>query len=147
MKIILKGILVFEIIIFIILTCRNIISLQCNESEIDSGISEQEIKVFNAQFEEYCGLSKSAGQVITVFSVVVASNASESRSGEDRYVNFSNNSSIPNNVALTSAPTLTSPEQLEVNNSKTYDITADYGTNGFIVNIRYIEHISESDKY
>ena len=99
-----------------------------------------EIEVFNSQWEMYCGISKSAFEVRSVFAAIIANNASEKQSGRDRYVNFSGNSSNPNTEALESAPTLTSPDVSVENNLNTYDIIADYGPNGYVVNIRYVIH-------
>ena len=129
---ILLAIIIISLGIMVVNNARNQIG--------GNDLSKQEIEAFNSQWDQYCGVSKSAAQVRSVFSAVVANNAAETQSGKSRYVNFSKNSSTPNTVALTSAPTLTSPEVSEVNNSKTFDITADYGSNGLVVNIRYVVH-------
>ena len=128
---ILLAIIIISLGIMVVNNARNQIG--------GNDLSKQEIEAFNSQWDQYCGVSKSAAQVRSVFSAVVANNAAETQSGKSRYVNFAN-SGTANTVALTSAPSLTSPSVTDVNNSKTFDITADYGSNGLVVNIRYVVH-------
>ena len=111
-----------------------------NNARIQIGgqdLSKQEIEAFNSQWDQYCGSSKSAAEVRSVFSAIVANNAAEKQSGKNRFVNFSKSS---NAIKLDTAPILTPPTATDVNNSNTYDISPDYGDNGLIVNIYYSVH-------
>jgi len=85
-----------------------------------ANLSKQEISTFNSEWESYVGGNKSASEVSTMISAVIASNAAETRNGAGRMVNV-------NNVKPGSVPIIAS--------TSTYKITATYDANGLITNL------------
>ncbi len=104
-----------------------------------SNLNKQEIETFNSQWQSYEGKSKTASEVISLYQAIIASNAAESKSGTNRWISLLNDagkttSTTGTETAATAAPTLTAPT---VENSKTYTITAHYGSSGLIVAINW----------
>ena len=85
-----------------------------------ANLSKQEIATFNSEWESYVGGNKSASEVSTMISAVIASNAAETRNGAGRMVNV-------NNVKPSTVPTIPS--------TTTYTVTATYDNNGLITNL------------
>jgi hypothetical protein len=55
-----------------------------------ANLSQQEIATFNSQWEAYVGSNKTASEVRTLISAVIASNAAETNSGSGRTVTINN---------------------------------------------------------
>lgn len=89
-----------------------------------ANLDKQEIQTFNSQWETYVGQNKTASEVRSMIQAVIASNASEKKSGQNRTVKVGD--SEP-----TSVPTLS--------NSKTYTISASYATSGLVEKLTYSE--------
>lgn len=88
-----------------------------------ANLSKQEIQTFNSQWETYVGENKTASEVRTMIQAVIANNAAETKSGENRIVKV-------NNADVTSVPT--------VDNSKRYKMEVDYDTtSGLVKNIKW----------
>lgn len=98
-----------------------------------ASLDKQEIETFNSQWQTYVGKNKTASEVYTMMSAIVASNASEAKSGKGRYITLTNTGTA-DKVAQTSAPTVI-PEMPA--SSNTYEITAGYAANGLIVGMSY----------
>ena len=90
-----------------------------------ANLSKQEIQTFNSQWETYVGENKTASEVRTMIQAVIANNAAETKSGENRIVKV-------NDTDVTSVPT--------VDNSKRYKMEVDYDkTSGLVKNIKWSE--------
>lgn len=94
-----------------------------------ASLDKQEIETFNSQWQTYVGSNKTASEVYSMMSAVVASNASETKSGANRWVNVTNTGTAVKTVP-TSTPTVT-PSMPASN--QTYTISAGYAANGLIV--------------
>ena len=94
-----------------------------------ASLDKQEIETFNSQWQAYVGTNKTASEVYSMMSAVVASNASESKSGANRWVDVTNTGNATK-TAPTAAPTVT--PAMPASNTN-YTITAGYATNGLIV--------------
>ena len=105
-----------------------------------ASLDKQEIETFNSQWQAYVGKNKTASEVYTMMSAVVASNASETNSGKGRFIKVTKNGTAPT-AAETTKPTVT-PE-MPVSSSM-YEIKAGYGPNGLIVGMTY-SAMSSSD--
>lgn len=93
----------------------------------NANLNKQEIETFNSQWETYIGENKTAAEVRSMVQAVIASNASETKSGQNRIVNVNN--SKPSTTAT------------GLSNSKTYKIDVAYdGTSGLVTNITYSEN-------
>ena len=101
-----------------------------------ANLSKQEIEAFNAQWESYVGKSKSAAEVRSMVSAMIASNAAETNTGKNRYVTLGT-AATASTTASTTQPTLTIPSLV---NSNTYDVVAGYATSGLIVQLSYVTH-------
>lgn len=89
-----------------------------------ASLDKQEIQTFNSDFEKYVGDNKTASEVRTMISEVIASNASETNGGKGRTITI-------NNVAPTSVPATLS-------GSTSYIISVDTNAStGLITNINY----------
>ena len=89
-----------------------------------ANLNQQEISTFNSQWESYVGSNKTASEVRTMISAVIASNASETNSGSGRTVTI--NSAAPTGETLNDYYV----------SSTTYTITPTYdGTSGLITNL------------
>ncbi len=101
----------------------------------NASLDKQEIETFNSQWQAYVGGNKTASQVYTMMSAVVANNASESKSGAARYVEVKTGTApTKEGTALTKKPTVT-PTMPASNN--TYNVTVQYATNGLIMGMYY----------
>ena len=90
----------------------------------NANLSQQEIATFNSQWESYVGSNKTASEVRTLISAVIASNASETNSGSGRTVTI--NSAAPTGATLNNYYV----------SSTTYTITPTYdGTSGLITDL------------
>lgn len=98
-----------------------------------SNLNKQEIEAFNSQWQNYEGTKKTASEVRSAAQAIIASNASESKSGSNRWVSFSN-SSKASTTAQTTQPTVTVPS---LANSNTYTIVVGYDTNGLVVDVAW----------
>ena len=106
-----------------------------------SNLNKQEIEAFNSQWDQYVGNAKSAAEVRSLCSAIIANNAAETQTGKNRFVAFGQGTTGATTV-LTAAPTVTMPTATQVNNSNTYDVVAGYGSNGLIVSLVYSTHSS-----
>ena len=98
-----------------------------------ASLDKQEIETFNSQWQTYVGSNKTASEVYTMMSAIVASNASEANSGKGRFVSLTSNGTADTDIK-TSIPTVT-PSMPE--SRYTYIIKAGYGSNGLIVGMTY----------
>ena len=94
-----------------------------------NNLNKQEIEAFNSQWETYVGTSKTASEIRTMVSAIIANNAAEAQSGKNRWIALSNDGTAETDI-LTAQPTIAMPA---VANNATYTVTAGYGTNGLIV--------------
>lgn len=103
-----------------------------------ANLNKQEIETFNSQWQAYEGSKKTASEVKTMVQAVIASNASESKAGTNRWINVSGADTSacddPETNAATSQPTLTTPNP---SNAQTYTIKLGYSTNGLVVTITW----------
>lgn len=95
---------------------------QAKNSVGSSNLSKTEIETFNSQWENYLGNNKTASEVRSLFSAVIAHNATEDNLGTGRKVKIgtSEPSSIPTDIDF----------------SKTYKVEATYDK-GLITTITY----------
>lgn len=84
-----------------------------------ANLSKQEIQTFNSQWETYIGDNKTASEVRTMIQAVIANNAAEKKSGENRIVKVKG-------ADVTSVPTM--------DNSKRYTMEVEYDTTSGLVN-------------
>ena len=98
-----------------------------------ANLNKQEIETFNSQWQSYIGTNKTASEVYTMMSALVASNAAETSSGSNRWITLSSNGTA-STKATSTAPAIqpTMPAS-----NKTYTITAGYASNGLIVGLSY----------
>lgn len=89
-----------------------------------ASLDKQEIQTFNSDFEKYVGNNKTASEVRTMISEVIASNASETNGGKGRTITVNN-----------ATPTAV-PATLAGNSSYTISVDTDAKT-GLIINITY----------
>lgn len=104
-----------------------------------TSLSKQEIETFNSQWQAYDGTRKTASEVKTMVQAVIASNASESKSGTNRYITVSGaddaTCATPGTSASTNQPTgITTPNP---SNATTYTIKLGYSTDGLVVAITW----------
>ena len=100
----------------------------------NASLNKQEIEAFNSQWQAYVGENKTASEVYSMMSAVIASNAAEANSGANRWVNFKN-SNTAGTTPATTQPTGLSPAMPASNT--TYTIVAGYASNGLIVELAY----------
>lgn len=87
-------------------------------------LSSTEITSFNSQWESYVGDNKTAAQIKSMFSAVIASNASETNNGTARIVTI-------NNQTVNAQPT-------NIISSTTYKVVATYNNaTGLITDLNY----------
>lgn len=98
-----------------------------------AGLDKQEIQTFNSDWEKYVGDNKTASEVRTMISEVIASNASETNGGKGRTVTI--NSQAPTTI----------PSTLKANVTYTISVTTDTNT-GLIVDITYKANSRASDQ-
>lgn len=100
-----------------------------------ANLNKQEIQGFNSQWESYVGQIKTASEVVSLAQAIIANNAAETKSGTNRWIDFTNsdNPKAPT-TALTKAPSVSVPAPA---NSTTYTISAVYDSNGLIVVMNY----------
>ena len=122
---ILLSILIVSLGIMVFQNAKNTVS--------SSNLNKQEIESFNSQWEGYEGTKKTASEVRSVAQAIIASNASESKSGTNRWIAFDNSETV-NTTTLTSKPSVTVPSPA---NSKTYTIKVGYDDNGLVVGIAW----------
>lgn len=99
-----------------------------------SNLSKQEIEAFNSEWEKYQGSNKTANEVKSVFSALIAHNASETKLGTKRTVKIVCNAKVltSTSTAINGNPTSVP----EVDSSKTYTMTPTYdSTSGLITSI------------
>ena len=99
----------------------------------NASLDKQEIETFNSQWQVYVGKNKTASEVYTMMSAIVASNASESSSGKGRYIKFEDSDKASETI-LNTKPDLT---PLMPASNTMYEIKAGYGANGLIVGMAY----------
>ena len=114
---ILLSIIIISLGIMVVNNARNQIGGQ--------NLSKEEIQSFNAQWEGYTGSGKTASEVSSLFSAIIASNAAEEKNGTARYVTvtaaakvLSTNSSALSKAKPNSVPVISS--------ANTYTVTATY---------------------
>lgn len=90
-------------------------------------MDKQEIQTFNSDFEKYVGNNKTASEVRTMISEVIASNASEENGGKSRTITV--NGAKPSAV----------PATLAGSSSYTIAVETDAKT-GLIINITYTKN-------
>ncbi len=100
----------------------------------NASLNKQEIEAFNSQWQAYLGDNKTASEVYTMMAAVVASNAAESNSGANRWVEF-HEADTGLTAILSAAPSDLTPTMPASNT--TYKIVAGYASNGLIVDIAY----------
>ena len=122
---ILLSILIVSLGIMVFQSAKNTVS--------SSNLNKQEIESFNSQWEGYEGTKKTASEVRSVAQAIIASNASESKGGTNRWISFTN-SETANTTTLTAKPSITVPSPA---NSKTYTIKVGYDDNGLVVGIAW----------
>lgn len=88
----------------------------------NANLSKQEIETFNSQWQTYEGQKKTASEVRTMVQAIIASNASESKSGSNRWIQLTNTGTAATSTSTT-APTVTVPSPA---NSSTYEIKCGY---------------------
>ena len=101
-----------------------------------ANLSKQEIQTFNSQFENYEGSNKTASEIRTMYQAVIASNASETKSGTSRKVSITGSDTAAcgtPNTTLQTAPTSTPT----VSNANTYTVKLGYSTDGLVVDIAW----------
>ena len=123
---ILLSILIVSLGIMVFQNAKNTVS--------SSNLNKQEIEAFNSQWEGYEGTKKTASEVRSAAQAIIASNASETKSGTNRWVSFTN-AAAASTTAQTTQPSVTVPSTLA--NSKTYTIKVGYDTNGLVVDIAW----------
>ena len=84
-----------------------------------ANLSKQEIATFNSEWESYVGGNKTASEVSTMISAVIASNAAETNTGAGRMIEVKATETSP---ALDGKPTSVPI----VPATNTYRVTADY---------------------
>lgn len=99
-----------------------------------ANLSKQEIATFNSEWESYCGGNKTASEVSTMISAVIASNAAESRNGAGRLVTVQAGTAKAEQPST--VPTIAS--------TSTYRVEATYGDSGLITNLKYTANGSTS---
>ena len=101
-----------------------------------SNLNKQEVEVFNSTWDSYAGTQKSASDIRSLYSAVIANNASEKSTGNNRYVAVickkntgSNNADVTTNeTTFNNVPTFSS--------SQTYNVTiSNYAGNGCVSQI------------
>ena len=103
---------------------------QAKNSVGSSNLSKQEIEAFNSQWENYVGKNKTASEVRSMYSAVIAHNASEGKMGTNRWISITK-TGTPNKATLTTDPKV---EMDNPSNSATYEIKAGY-KDGLIVGL------------
>lgn len=101
-----------------------------------ANLSKQEIQTFNSQFENYEGSNKTASEIRTMYQAVIASNASETKSGTSRKVSITGSDDADcgtPSTTLKTAPTSTPT----VSNANTYTVKLGYSTDGLVVDIAW----------
>ena len=122
---ILLSIIIISLGIMVVNNARNQIGGQ--------NLNKEQIQTFNAQWENYVGNTKTASEVRAMITSMIANNAAESQSGENRWVSLTNGKTAVSKVA-TKQPTITVPS---LSSAVTYTVVAGYGTNGLIVGLAY----------
>ena len=104
-----------------------------------ANLSQQEIATFNSQWESYVGGNKTASEVSTMISAVIASNAAEQNTGAGRLIEVEgpaasaedNVSGHPTKVPIIAATT-------------TYKVTAEY-KDGLINKLKFEKNTSTGE--
>ena len=105
---------------------------QASNSASGNNLDSAEINAFNSQWKSYEGSNKTASEVRTLYSAMVASNAAENKSGKNRFVTLVS-SGTP--TKQTTIPTITAPT---VNYNTNYTITLTYDTtSGLVIGASY----------
>ena len=101
----------------------------------NASLDEQEIGVFNSKWESYLGTGKTASEVQTMISAMIASNAAESKKGTGRYVSLTPNSTKAVTKAVTAMPSIS---YTNLSTSKTYTVSIGVDTaTGLVVGLAY----------
>ena len=105
-----------------------------------SNLNKQEIESFNSQWQSYEGKKQTASQVKAMVQAVIASNASETKGGTNRWINVKKDTTVPTDAvaAPTSGDVVKSVPS--PSNSGTYTITCCYGTDGLITAIYWSQN-------
>lgn len=90
-----------------------------------SNLSKQEIESFNSQWESYQGSNKTASEVRSLYSAVIAHNAAEAKLGTGREITIKGLTETGTAEANATEPT-GMPSSSAIPNSKTYIITPKY---------------------
>lgn len=91
-----------------------------------ASLDKQEIQTFNSEWESYIGVNKTASEVRTMISSVIASNASENNGGKGRIITI-NGDGYGQITLPTTLPT-----------SQSYTVVAIYDQNtGLITGLKY----------
>ena len=103
-----------------------------------ANLNKQEIETFNSQWETYQGQNKTASEVKTMIRAVIASNASETKAGTNRYVTVTKGSTAKTTKTTSQPTNISVPSATELPNSSTYTINIGYSTDGLVVDIAWI---------
>ena len=102
-----------------------------------ANLSKQEIQTFNSQFENYEG-SKTASEIRTMYQAVIASNASETKSGTSRLISISGAATSNCGNASTTYVASNKPTSTPtVPNTNTYEVKLGYSDDGLVVDIAW----------
>ena len=102
-------------------------------------LDAQEVQSFNEKFEIYIGDRKSPADIRSMYGAVISSNAAESNTGKQRYINITN-TGVATNGAQAALPTLTVPDATAIPSTHTYTIRAGYDPNtGALTNLDWIQ--------
>ncbi len=123
----------------LIISLGIMIFTQAKDSVGSNNLDKTKIAAFNSEWETYAGKNKSASEVRSMISAVNASNATEKKSGDGRYVKVidgtvSEAKTYDENTLKGSVSDLTS----SLAAAKSYKITATYDeTSGLIKELKY----------
>lgn len=103
-----------------------------------ANLSKQEIQTFNSQFENYEGSNKTASEIRTMYQAVIASNASETKSGISRLISISGAATSNCGNASTTYVASNKPTSTPtVPNTNTYEVKLGYSDDGLVVDIAW----------
>ena len=119
------------ILLSILIISLGLMVYQNSKNTVGSAnLSKQEVTTFNSEWESYVGQNKTASEVQTMISAVIASNASETKAGTGRMVKIKD--SQPDKVPILST-------------SNTYTVTATYDkSSGLITALTYTQNSGTS---
>lgn len=103
----------------------------------NANLNKQEIETFNSQWETYQGQNKTASEVKTMIRAVIASNASETKAGTNRYVTVHHAATAVTDKATTQPTDIAIPSAADLPNSSTYTIDINYSSDGLVVDIAW----------